>query len=123
VGRKKIPKRRQELNKQKHSDIWETKSKPMSKESRNRSFSQGSLGVFLEEKKKRKEQDKAERKYKKRRYLGQAKKQQGKWKIYPLEKLEEMKVCKKNLRIKKKIGEREEQARKKMENEETGRKK
>jgi hypothetical protein len=82
VGRKKIPKRRQELNKQKHSDIWETKSKPMSKESRNRSFSQGSLRVFLEEKKKRKEQE-------------QAKKQQGKWKIYPLEKLEEMKVCKK----------------------------
>jgi hypothetical protein len=54
VGRKKIPKRRQELNKQKHSDIWETKSKPMSKESRNRSFSQGSLRVFLEEKKKSK---------------------------------------------------------------------
>jgi hypothetical protein len=50
---KKAPKST-ELNKQKNSNIYETKSKPMSKEGRNRCFGQGSLDAFLEEKQKRK---------------------------------------------------------------------
>jgi polynucleotide 5'-kinase involved in rRNA processing len=81
--------------------------------------------VFLDEKKKRKEQGKAEREdEKKRRYLGQERKQQGNWKIYLLEKLEEMKVCKKNLRIKeKKWKEEKNSLERKMENEETRRRK
>jgi hypothetical protein len=50
---KKAPKST-ELNKQKNSNIYETKSKPMSKEGRNRCFGQGSLDAFLEERQKRK---------------------------------------------------------------------
>jgi hypothetical protein len=67
VGRKKIDKIRDELNKEKSSDIYETKSRPTSKKVEVDIFAEE---VWIRKKRKKgKEQGKGGQEAKKRRYL------------------------------------------------------